>query len=42
MSVIDLRGYMRLRELKVQNRMRIESCVLINEQCIGNFSDETR
>jgi hypothetical protein len=31
MSVVDLRGYMMLRELIGQNRMGIESFVLINK-----------
>jgi len=31
MSVVNLRGYMMLRELIGQNRIRIESCLLINK-----------
>ena len=31
LSVVNLRGYMMLRELIGQNRIRIESCLLINK-----------
>jgi len=31
MSMVDLRGYMMLKELIGRNGMRIEICVLINE-----------